>query len=166
MEMDRGDNGVGSGSGGRNGIGERLRGWLVPGAVFVLLGLLGVLLPGSGAFSQSPRGAEGGSPIGGTTGAPTFLQIQPSPSNTEMIALSTPCVSTESGEPYQQLVLIDTKKKVICVYHVDAKLGQVSLQCVRPFQYDQELKQYYDRRYTGETVMPEELRRKLEDQQH
>lgn len=149
---------------GREGTANRwLRGWMVPGTVFVLLGLLGVFLPGSGAFSQSPRNVGAETPLSGAAAAPTFLQIQPSPSNTEMIAVSTPCVSAESGEHYQQLILIDTKKKVICVYHVDAKLGQVSLQCVRPFQYDQELKQYYDRRYTGETVMPEYLRQTMEE---
>ncbi|MDO4557983.1 MAG: hypothetical protein Q4C47_03360, partial [Planctomycetia bacterium] len=121
-----------SGTGGRSGSG-----WLIPGVVLVLLASAFLFHSGGGAFSQSPRNADGSS--SGVTGSPTFLQIQPSPSNTDMIAISTPCVSSESGEPYQQLVLIDTKKKVICVYHVDAELGQVSLQCVRPFQYDQEL---------------------------
>ncbi len=92
------------------------------------------------------------------------FQIQPVPANTDMIAVSTQLQNPETRESYQQLTLIDTKKKVITVYHIDAALGQVSLQCVRPFRYDQELQSYYHKDYTGNPLMPSEIQQMLEEQ--
>ncbi|MDD3470590.1 MAG: hypothetical protein PHE53_11530 [Thermoguttaceae bacterium] len=106
---------------------------------------------------SAPRTAAAGG-MGGNV-----FQIQPAPANTDMIAVSTQLQNPETRESYQQLTLIDTKKKVITVYHIDAALGQVSLQCVRPFRYDQELQSYYHKDYTGNPLMPSEIQQMLEE---
>ena len=114
----------------------------------------------SGYVSSAVRtDAAGGVGMGGNV-----FQIQPVPANTDMIAVSTQLQNPETRESYQQLTLIDTKKKVIAVYHIDAALGQVSLQCVRPFRYDQELQSYYHKDYTGNPLMPSEIQQMLEEQ--
>ena len=121
------------------------------------------VMPGVG--EGNPGTGRPGVGMGTPTSGATIFQIQPSPANTDMIVVSTPLSSPETGEIYQQLIMIDTKKKVICVYHVDAALGQVALQCVRPFEFDQQLQQYYDERSKGHTVMPSEIRHMLQDRQ-
>jgi hypothetical protein len=75
-------------------------------------------------------------------------QLQAAMANAEMIA-----ASANVGDRFQQLALVDTKLRVICVYHVDFTTGAITLKSVRNFQYDQQMTQF-----NGKDPLPEDLK--------
>ena len=51
-------------------------------------------------------------------------------------------LSTSLGDHRQQLTLIDTRQRVMGVYHVDAATGEIALKSVRHFLWDLQLQEF------------------------
>ena len=75
-------------------------------------------------------------------------QLQATMANPEMIV-----ASASVGEKFQQLAVIDTKLRVMSVYHVDFATGAIALKSVRNFQYDQQMTQF-----NAKEPLPDDLR--------
>jgi hypothetical protein len=61
------------------------------------------------------------------------------------------------GERRQQVAVIDAKTKCLCVYHIDAESGQISLKSVRNLRWDLELQEF-----NGTSPLPREIRSLVE----
>jgi hypothetical protein len=86
-------------------------------------------------------------------GADVFAQRLPGPEvSAELIALATP-----AGEHRQQLTLIDSRARVMSVYHVDLTTGVVTLKSVRNFHWDMQMTEF-----NGVSPLPREIRALLE----
>lgn len=70
----------------------------------------------------------------------------------ELIALSTAV-----GEQYQQLTVIDPKTRVLSVYHIDLRSGEVELRCVRNIQWDLQMDNF-----NTKSPLPQEIKSLLE----
>jgi hypothetical protein len=66
-------------------------------------------------------------------------------------------VFTSPADKNQQLLVIDTKTRVLAVYHVDTASGAVSLRSVRQFHWDLQLAEY-----NGVNPLPREIRQMIE----
>ncbi len=75
-------------------------------------------------------------------------QLQSTLANADMIA-----VSANVGEKYQQITIIDSKQRVMSVYHVEFATGAIALRSVRNFHYDLQLMQY-----NGKDPLPEDIK--------
>ena len=98
-------------------------------------------------------GASAGAPDrheGGAQRVPAF-QLQSTLANADMIA-----VSSNVGDKYQQLTVIDPKLRVMSVYHIEFATGRVALRSVRNFQFDLQMKQF-----NGKEPLPEEIEEAL-----
>ncbi len=76
-----------------------------------------------------------------------WSQLQSTLANADMIA-----VSATVGDKFQMLSLVDPKQKVISVYRIDFATGNISLEAVRNFQYDQQLLQHNTKDPTPEQI--------------
>ena len=56
-------------------------------------------------------------------------------------------------EGRQQLTIIDTKDRVIAIYHVDPTNGEVALKSVRNIRWDLQMTQF-----NGTSPLPQEIR--------
>lgn len=66
-------------------------------------------------------------------------------------------VSTTLPSGEQQIVVIDTEKKVLAVYHVEPTQGKVQLRSVRQLAWDLQMEQF-----NGLSPLPSELRQMRE----
>lgn len=99
-------------------------------------GLMLVCLSGdpTGALANSPQGRQ------------TAAEHTP-----ELVTLTTTL-----GDAQQQLTLIDTRQRVLAVYHIDAA-GEVALRCVRNFHWDLQMNEF-----NGVSPLPGEIRSLIE----
>ena len=65
---------------------------------------------------------------------PTIKQ----PAETDSLLAFQEVVTTPSGT-YQQITIIDSKMKSMCVYHIDMTTGQIELRSARDLQWDLQL---------------------------
>ncbi len=75
------------------------------------------------------------------------VQFYPSAANSDLIT-----VSANVGDKYQQLTVIDPKRRVMSVYHIEFATGKIALRSVRDFHFDLQLKQF-----NGKDPLPEEI---------
>lgn len=59
----------------------------------------------------------------------------------DLITLSA-TAADEQGEPVQQVTIIDPKTRVMGVYHVKAKSGEIELKNVRKFDWDLQMEEF------------------------
>ncbi len=107
-------------------------------------GMLGlVMLAGMvmGAALAAPERHDSGSLRG------TPYQVQSTAANPDMLA-----VSANVGDKFQQLTIIDPKRRVMSVYHIDFATGKIALRSVRMFEFDLQMKQF-----NGKEPLPEEI---------
>jgi hypothetical protein len=78
--------------------------------------------------------------------------VQPALPEGQLIALSTTV-----GEQYQQLSVIDPKSRVLAIYHVDLKSGEVALCSVRNIHWDLQMDSF-----NTKTPLPQEVQSLLE----
>lgn len=105
-------------------------------------GILGLVVVAGlviGAATAAPERHDGGSQ------RPAALQS--TLANADMLA-----VSANVGDKYQQLTIIDPKRHVMSVYHIEFATGKIALRSVRAFQFDLQMKQY-----NGKDPLPEEI---------
>jgi hypothetical protein len=100
-------------------------------ALVSVVGLLGLV---EGAVSAPPAAPVKGSGEGG------------------LIVMAAPLA--EGG---QQLTVIDPAQRVMCIYHIGAKNGEISLKSVRNISWDMRMTQF-----NGVNPQPEEIRSLVE----
>jgi hypothetical protein len=94
-----------------------------------------------GAAVAAPERHEGGSQ------RPAAFPLQSTLANADMLA-----VSASVGDKYQQITIIDPKRHVMSVYHIEFATGKIALRSVRAFEFDLQMKQY-----NGKEPLPEEI---------
>jgi hypothetical protein len=94
-----------------------------------------------GVATAAPERHEGGSQ------RTTAMQLQSTLANADMLA-----VSANVGDKYQQLTIIDPKRHVMSVYHIEFATGRIALRSVRAFNFDLQMKQF-----NGKDPLPEEI---------
>ena len=72
--------------------------------------------------------------------------------STEMITVSTPL-----GDQRQQLTVIDTRQRVMCVYQIDNVSGEIALRSVRNIHWDLQLSEF-----NSASPLPREVRSMIE----
>ena len=108
-------------------------------AVWVSGLIVGLVMAGAVGFLQHP------SAFGQQEGIPL-----PSRLAGELLALSS------DGEGRQQVTVIDTKSRVMSVYHIENKSGAITLKSVRSIQADLLIDEY-----NTESPLPREIRAML-----
>ncbi len=66
----------------------------------------------------------------------------------ELVALSV-----DSGKGYQQVTLVDSKRRVMSVYHIDFASGEIALKSVRNVSWDLQMEEF-----NGVSPSPREIR--------
>ncbi|MCE9547773.1 MAG: hypothetical protein K8T25_20060 [Planctomycetia bacterium] len=85
---------------------------------------------------------------------PVYAQSKGSPAASEK---STVMLSTPLADGSQQLLVFDPTEQVLCVYHVNAKSGEITLKSIRNIHWDMRMTQF-----NGVTPLPEEIRSLVE----
>jgi hypothetical protein len=96
--------------------------------------------------------AAGSTPNRNEVFAQRLAQPRTASAEGELIALST-----TMGEQYQQVTIIDPKSRVLSVYHVDLRSGEVALCSVRNIQWDLQMDNF-----NTKPPLPQEVRSLLE----
>ena len=65
--------------------------------------------------------------------------------------------SSDTGNGQQQVIVIDAKARVMCVYHVDRNQGETELKSVRSIRWDLLMEEF-----NGVRPLPREIRTLLE----
>jgi predicted amidohydrolase len=76
------------------------------------------------------------------------IQFYPSAANSDMIV-----VSVNVRDQYEQMTIIDPKRRTMAVYHKDFVTGEIAFRSSRHFEYDLELTQF-----NTKAPLPEEIR--------
>lgn len=66
-------------------------------------------------------------------------------------------LSSDGAEGYQQVTLVDPTKRVMSVYHIDRKSGEITLKSVRNVNWDLQMDEF-----NGVSPSPREIRSLLE----
>ena len=66
-------------------------------------------------------------------------------------------VSTPLGDQRQQLTVIDTRQRVMCVYQIDNVSGEIALRSVRNIHWDLQLSEF-----NSASPLPREVRSMIE----
>lgn len=69
------------------------------------------------------------------------VAVQEVKSTADLITLSA-AAADEQGEQVQQVTIIDPKTRVMAVYHVKAKTGEIELKNVRKFEWDLQMEEF------------------------
>lgn len=129
---------------------------------FGLAGMIGVgaVVVALNAWAQS------GQPIGpSSTVQPPAAGVHPNrglepdkqpDGNVQTDSTGLIAISAEVNENTQRITVIDTKDRVMAVYHVDAN-GVIKLQNVRKIHWDLQMVQF-----NGESPLPQEIRARIE----
>src|SRR3712207_1720484 len=97
-----------------------MRGWIGGGVVGVALLVLGIVGLAGG---QAPR--PGHERSGQNVTTPDLVALSP-----------------DAGDGRQQITLVDSRQRVIAVYHVDRTTGTLQLKSVRNVQWDLTIEDY------------------------
>ena len=65
----------------------------------------------------------------------------------------------KTTDGHQQLTVIDSRERVMSVYHIDSTSGKISLQSVRNFHWDLRMTEF-----NGVSPLPDEIRALLQGQ--
>ena len=84
--------------------------------------------------------------------APPAAQVPAKGSEASLIVMSAPLA--DGG---QQLTVVDPVQRVMCIYHIGAKNGEISLKSVRNITWDLRMTQF-----NGVNPQPEEIRSLVE----
>ena len=66
-------------------------------------------------------------------------------------------VPTALGENGQMLTVVDPRRQVMAVYHIDLKTGKIALKSVRKIQWDLQITDF-----NNENPLPQEIQSRLE----
>lgn len=127
---------------------------------FTLVGMTLLIVLAAAALSAW---AQPGTPGGQVSQAP--MAAAPAPANpvavvqpgaagdrSGMIAFAAPV-----SEKLQQIVVIDTRDRVMAVYHVELQTGVAELKSVRKIHWDLQMEQF-----NGTSPLPQAIRAKIE----